>query len=300
VVSLPGRRDRPFCVPLLWRVYEKGGSKTKAEHRTKSQLAADMIGTLAGWLPGREILVLADSAYIGKSLVRQRPANVNCIGPICWTAALLAAKASRAGREPSPGRRLPTPRQILADDRRWPPQTRWFRFANGTKKRLQVKRLEAYWPSVAGDRPVAVLLLRDPTGDWRDEALLSTDPGLCDFEMVVGYCKRWSVEVAIADAKGLLGFHEPCVWKAASVRRAAPMAWFVGAVVLLWYARHGHEHRRAQRHQPWYAKGVVTFADILACCRLALWERWWSQRGDKRPAQQAPEAWLLEYLATAA
>ena len=31
------------------------------------------------------------------------------------------------------------------------------------------------WPSVAGDRPVRVLLVRDPKGQWRDEALVSTD-----------------------------------------------------------------------------------------------------------------------------
>ena len=75
VVSVPFRRDRPFCVPMLWRVYEKRGTKTKAEHRTKVDLAADMIRTLAGWLPGHEILVLADSAYIAKGLLKDRPAN---------------------------------------------------------------------------------------------------------------------------------------------------------------------------------------------------------------------------------
>src|SRR5450755_2278356 len=86
VVSMPCRRDRPFCVPLLWRVYEKRGTKTKAEHRTKVDLAADMIRVLAGWLPGREIQVVADSAYMGAGLLKDRPANVQAIGPILWTA----------------------------------------------------------------------------------------------------------------------------------------------------------------------------------------------------------------------
>lgn len=300
VVSMPFRRDRPFCVPLLWRVYEKRGTKTKAEHRTKVDLAAEVIRVLAEWLPGREILVVADSAYMGKGLLKDRPTNVDAIGPICWTAALMEVQATRDGHEVSTGKRLPTPRAILADDRNWPPQTRWITFANGQKRRLQVKMLLACWPTVVGERPVAVVLVRDPAGQWRDEALVSTNPDLCDWEIIVGYCRRWSVEVVFADGKQQLGFHDACVWKAESVERTAPMAWFVGAVVLLWYARSGPEHRRAERHRPWYPKQVTTFADMLSCCRLAHWERWWSERGDACPANQTPEAWLLEYLATAA
>lgn len=300
MVAVPFRHDRPFCIPLLWRVYEKRGSKTKAEHRTKVELAADMIRTLARWLPGHKILVVADSAYMGKGMLKGRPDNVDAIGPICWTAALMEVKPNRDGREVSTGKRLQTPREILADDRGWPPRTRVIEFANGRRRRLQLKIVLACWPTVVGERPVVVVLVRDPAGQWRDEALVSTNPELCDWEIVTGYCKRWCVEVVFADAKQQLGFHEPCVWKKASVERAAPMAWFVGAVVLLWYVRHGHEHRRAERHRPWYVKQVTTFADILSCCRLALWEQWWSTASDVCPANESAEAWLLEYLATAA
>ena len=300
VVSVPCRRDRPFCIPLLWRVYEKRGTKTKAEHRTKVDLAADMIRTLAGWLPGHKILVIADSAYMGKGLLKNRPANVEAIGPICWTAALMQVIRTRDGQEVSSGKRLPTPREILADDRGWPPAMQTIRFGNGQTKRLQVKMVLACWPTVVGEKPVLVVLVRDPAGEWRDEALVSTNPKLCAWEIISGYCQRWSVEVAFADAKQQLGFHDPCVWKAESVERAAPMAWFVGAVVLLWYAEHGEEHRPAKRHRPWYPKKVTTFSDMLSCCRLALWESWWSGTGDTCPANEPSEEWLLEYLATAA
>ena len=300
VVSVPFRRDRPFCIPMLWRVYEKRGTKTKAEHRTKVDLAADMIRTLAGWLPGHEILVIADSAYMGKGLLKNRPVNVNAIGPICWTAALMQVTRTKDGQEVSSGKRLPTPREILADDQGWPPEMQTIRFGNGQKRRLQLKAVVACWPTVVGELPVVVVLVRDPAGEWRDEALVSTNPKLADWEIVRGYCQRWCVEVAFADAKQQLGFHDACVWKEESVERAAPMAWFVGAVVLLWYARHGSEHPPAERHRPWYIKRVTTFSDMLSCCRLALWESWWSDRGDKCPAKMDPEAWLLEYLATAA
>jgi hypothetical protein len=64
VVQLRDRPSRFFCLPLLWRVYEKRGGKSKAEQRTKPRLAADLVGLLAGWLPGRQLLVVADGAYI--------------------------------------------------------------------------------------------------------------------------------------------------------------------------------------------------------------------------------------------
>jgi hypothetical protein len=105
------------------------------------------------------------------------------------------------------------------------------------------------------------------------------------------------VEVAYCEAKQLLGFHEPMVWCAASVERAHPLAWFVGSLVVLWYALGGHEEPAAQRHRPWYTHKVApTFADMLACCRLHLWRHWLASE----PAQAEEKyAWLLEYLATA-
>src|SRR5271168_2912849 len=54
VVELALRPNRYFCLSILWRVYQKQGTKTKQEHRTKNQLAAEMLAVLAGWLPTRE------------------------------------------------------------------------------------------------------------------------------------------------------------------------------------------------------------------------------------------------------
>src|ERR1700691_193519 len=79
VVELSCRPQRYFCLPILWRLYEKQGNKTKQQHRTKSQLAAEMVAVLAGWLPERQILVVADGAYIGKHLLRHRPGNVDAL-----------------------------------------------------------------------------------------------------------------------------------------------------------------------------------------------------------------------------
>jgi hypothetical protein len=299
VVELPFRPNRYFCLSILWRVYEKQGSKPKQEHRTKSQLAAEMVAVLAGWLPQRQILVIGDSAYIGKHLLRQRPANVDALGPIHWKAALFEALSEPQGRKKH-GRRLPTPRQMMADRRRWPARTETIAFKNGVERALAVQVVTGVcWYATAGPQAVQVVLVQDPAGQWRDEALVCTDVTLPAVEVITGYCRRWSVEVAFCDAKQLLGFHDPQVWCAASVERAAPMAWFVGTLVVCWYVMAGREGPQAQRHRPWYQhKPTPTFADMLATCRLQLWQEWLVDQSGSPADAEEKRAWLLEYMAT--
>jgi len=146
------------------------------------------------------------------------------------------------------------------------------------------------------------VLVRDPKGKWRDEALVCTDLSLSAPEMITGYCRRWSVEVAFCDAKQMLGFHDPQVWSEKSVERAAPMSWFVGSLIVLWYAAAGHAGDQAQRERPWYKnKETPTMADMLAACRYQMWESWINEaNAEAAPAARREEklAWLLNYIAT--
>lgn len=299
VVELACRPGRYFCLPILWRVYQKRGTRAKAEHRTKSQLAAEMLAVLAGWLPQREILAVADSAYLGKHLLRERPANVEAVGPIHWKAALYEALAEPQGRRRH-GDRLPTPKEMLADEQRWPRQEKAITFKSGRERVLEVTVITGCcWYAAAGPKPVQVVLVHDPQGEWRDEALVSTAMTLSAEEVITGYCRRWSVEVAFCDAKQLLGFHDPQVWCEASVRRATPMAWFVGTVVVCWYVEAGQHGRQAERHRPWYTqKETPTFADMLAACRLQLWQEWLQAESGVEGDCKERLAWLLEYVAT--
>jgi DDE superfamily endonuclease len=298
VVELPCRRNRYFCLSILWRIYEKRGTKPKKEHRTKSQLAAEMVRVLAGWLPERQILVVGDSAYIGKHLLKERPANVEGLGPIHWKAALYEAFAVAQGKQKH-GKRLPTPKEMLADAQRWPAKKQKITFKNGVTRKLEIKRITGVcWYDTAGPQEVQVVLVHDPSGEWRNEALLCTDVRLSATEVITGYCRRWSVEVAFCDAKQLLGFHDPQVWCELSVKRAAPMAWFVATLVVCWYVQSGQDGPQAQRHRPWYKnKETPTFADMLATCRLQLGQGWLTESGSKVDAE-ARWAWLLEYVAT--
>jgi hypothetical protein len=298
VIQLPMRQDRFLCVNILWRLYAKKKGKNDKDHRTKSQLAREMLDLVAEWLPDRQVTAVADSAYIGKYLLKGLPAHVTVIGPICWKAALTKPLAKDAKKNRKIGVPTKNPEQIYDDATvAWEPLT--LCHPKGAKD-LLVKRVEAVcWYSVAGQRQVQVVLVRDPEGEWRDEALVCTDCTLPAHEVVLGYCRRWSVEVAYCDSKQLLGLHDPLVWTDKSVSRAHPMAWFVATVVVLWYCTPEHgSWEAAERQRPWYKDKVrPTFADMLAAARLHLWRGWLQE--NNAPIEEKLE-WLLEYVATAA
>jgi hypothetical protein len=298
IVQLPFRKDRFFCVNLLWRVARKSNGKEDKEHRTKPQLAREMLDVVTGWLPEHNLVVVADSAYMGKHLLKGLPDRVTAIGPIPWRAALSGPVPPGAHKNRKKGDRLPTPKEYL-EDTTLPWQDLELEHPKG-KKKLQVKVIkDVRWYGSAGPKSVQVVLVHDPAGKWRDEVLLCTNPDMKPEEVILGYMKRWSVEVCYAESKQLMGLHEPQVWCANSVERAHPMAWFVGGLVLLWYAQTGQHEEQAHRHRPWYTRKVEpTFADMLACARLHLWQHWL----DAADADSRPDKWdwLLEYMATAA
>ena len=154
------------------------------------------------------------------------------------------------------------------------------------------------WYPAAGQRKIQLVLVRDPSKHWRDELLLSTDVGLSAAEVIRGYMRRWSVEVCYWESKELLGLHEPQVRTEEAVQRAHPMAWFVGGLVLVWYARYGHDAEPAHWDRPWYKpKAKPTFAQMLATMRLHLWRDAWDAGTD--PERKAMQDWLFHYMATA-
>lgn len=299
VVELPFRKDRFFCLNILWRVYAKKAKGKEKEHRTKSQRAREMVEVVAGWLPEHKLIVVGDSAYVGKHLLRDLPAGVEVIGPIHPKAVLSAPLPTGAAGRRKQGERLPSPQEMRADTR-WEWRDLLLEHPKG-EKRLRAKVVSnVCWYGSAGQRALQVVLLCDPEGLWREESLLCTDEALSVEEVVLGYTRRWSVEVAYGDSKQLLGFHDPQVWCAPSVERAHPMAWFSGAMVVLWYAEEGQQAEQAQRERPWYKHRVSpTFADMLACCRLHLWQNWLASAATPQEQEQRQQ-WLLNYLATAA
>ena len=300
ILWFPFRPDRPFCLNLLWRVCEKKTPKTASTHKTKPELAKELIQQIAAWCPEKQLFVVGDVAYIGQALLKDRPKNVDVIGPIRQDASLSMPLGEVSDRKRKKGDPLPKP-QAMFEDNRWPFEV--YTHGNDTfEKEIHVKQVkDVCWYHAAGGESLQLVLVRDPAGVWRDEVLLCTDPTLPANEVIDGYLQRWSVEVAYADCKQFLGFHDPQVWCESSVERATPMAWFVGVLVLVWYALEGVDKKQVRRERPWYHnKPDPTFADMLATCRYDLWTNWLETNCGSGAELEAKWDWLLKYLATSA
>jgi hypothetical protein len=297
IIQLPCRPDRFLCINLLWRVYSK---KVKGlEHKTKSQLAREMLELVAGWLPEHTLYLVADSAYTGRHLLHGLPENVQAVGPIHPKAKLTSPLPADYQGKRQKGDAWPNPKEMLANPQFGPADEVLLTLPNGTQKQLQVKVLKGVcWYRATGQRKLQLVLVHDQAGKWRDELLLSTDLTLSASEVILGYMKRWSVEVCYWDAKQLLGLHDPQVWTEVAVQRAHPLAWFVGGLVLVWYARFGVLEEQADMAAPWDTdKKTPTFADMFATLRLQLWRHWYA---DATPEEQTGLLdWLFHYIATA-
>jgi hypothetical protein len=289
-LPIPMRTDRYFCLPVLWRLYRKKG---QAGHKPRPQSAAELARKLAEANPDRTFWLVGDSAYVNAALLKGRPTNLEVIGPLHWKAALFGrpdppAEGQR-GRRRKKGQRLPTPKAMIEDTTTYPAELIEIVFPQTTRElRVQVIR-DILWYRGNQTDPIAVVLVRDPLGQWRDEALVTTDPNASAAFVIQGYCRRWSVELAFFDSKQHLGLHDPQVRSERSVERAHPMAWFLESLVILWYCVEGHGGSHVERDRPWYTTKVTpTFTDMLGALRLQMWEHViYGESGEGSPSPES-------------
>jgi hypothetical protein len=131
--------------------------------------------------------------------------------------------------------------------------------------------LPVVWYAVCPDRPLLLVMVRDPDGKQSDDFVFSTNLAMSP-EMVASACAgRWSIEDSFRNVKQLLGGQDPQSWKDKGPERAAALSLWTYSAVWLWYvACHGAQAPWQPR--PWYtAKRTPSFADALAALRRGLW-----------------------------
>jgi hypothetical protein len=266
VVRLPFLA-RPVALPVLFRL------QTKPED-SKHELAAQVVALIARRYPQRRIDVIGDGHYTGPSLVCEP--NVTLTARLRADAALHELTPPRTGKRGRPramGARLPSLTQIATD-----PNTAWQTVQvprYGQTATVQVHRLTCLWYRSHRDRPVTVLLVRDPSSkEPYDVALVSTDLDASSGQLVERFACRWSIEVAFEDAKQLAGVGEARNRTEQAVKRTAPFGLLCLSLTIVWYALHGHSPAVVAEHRaraPWYrTKTNPSTADMLAKLRRTI------------------------------
>src|SRR3954463_2551899 len=123
------------------------------------------------------------------------PQNLQVIGPLHWRAALSDRPAPRQpkqkGASRQKGGRLPNPKAMIEAPATYPAEVLEIAFPKRTRElRVQVIR-DILWYRGSKTEPVMAVLVRDPLGQWRDEALVATDPRATAAFVILGYCRRW-------------------------------------------------------------------------------------------------------------
>jgi len=265
VVTLPFL-DRPLALPVSFSLVHKGVEDSRLT------LARRLVEALAAVLPGRAIHVVADSAYAGRTL-RGLPTAITWTTRLRSNAALYELAPPRTGRRGRPrlkGDKLP-PLADLAAQATFTatPVHRYGRTAT-----VQAAVLNTLWYGVFGPQPVQVVLVRDKAATGYDIALVSTEPAATAAQIIERYAARWSIEVAIEDAKQTTGVGQARNRLATAVERTVPFELVITSLAICWYATTGYQPgdvTAARDLAPWYRdKTQPSVADMLAKLRRVI------------------------------
>lgn len=259
--------SRPVAVPVMAKLVIKDTASA-----SRLWLARRMVTRLAGELPGRQLHATADSAYAGEEL-KQLPDGVTWTTRLRSNAALHDLPPERTGKKGRPrkkGSRLPALAKIAAAAAF--SQVTVTRY--GKTQTIAVHAFTCLWYSVTGTAPVTVILIRDKQKTGFDLALITTEKNPDIATVIERYAARWSIEVAIEDAKQLFGTGQARNRTAAAVERTIPFMLACQAITVCWYAAAGHHPADTEARRlaaPWYtSKTQPSTADMTAKLRRVI------------------------------
>jgi DDE superfamily endonuclease len=313
IANPPWSPTKVWAVPVGMRLYRnhqgltKGKKKAKGKrakrkrpvdpnHRTRPELAVELITRFAKRFPQRQILVSGDSAYGGKSVLQHLPANVDLISRVAANAALYEPAPPRRpdqkGASRKKGDRRPGMAEWAADDSPW--ETLEFDHY-GLHATLQVKTIRGLYYKAGKDRLLTIVLVRDGTGGRPDQMFYCTRTDWKARAILTHYAWRWSVEVMHYNAKQMMGLEDPANRTAQAVQRTAPVGLALYGLTLIWFHRAGHQSL-SYPDRPWYSgKEEPSYADILAALRRESWRGQFPGVDWEQGGEETPLARLIEF-----
>lgn len=290
LVPIPWAK-RVWALPFLTvlapseRYHKKKGTR----HKTIIDWAQQLVRQVRRWWPKRELVLVGDAIYAALELLHAcqtllRP--VTLITRLRLDAALYtpAPKERKLGRPRLKGKRLPTLAQKLRH-----PRTKWQKvridWYGQPNRRIQFTTGKAVWYH-SGKPPVSIrwVLVRDPEGVFKPQALLSTNHHLGGLEILHLFMRRWSMEVTFQEVRTHLGMDGQRQWNDRAIARTTPC--LLGLFSLVTLAAHQIQAHQTSVRQilwtAWYKKEHPTFSDALAWVRNGLWrqESFWTSVHD--------------------
>src|SRR5262245_20277783 len=268
----------PFLTALCpsERYHQQRGQR----HKTLPEWAGQLVRLFHRWLPGREVVVVADSSYAVIELLKQvsDTPDLSLITRLRLDAALYDPAPPRAprqnGRPRKKGARRPTLHQVLKEPQTcWTPLTvtNWY---GGGARAVEVCTDTAVWYHT-GLPPVVLrwVLIRDSQGEFEPQALLSTQLTHLPAQILEWFVRRWTIAVTFEEARAHLGLETQRQWNDLAISRTTPALFGLYSLVTLMAQAVPRAKARLVRTAAWYAKPHPTFSDALAGVRRELWSQ---------------------------
>jgi hypothetical protein len=281
LVPIPWAARGVWGLPFLSALApsERYAAKRGKRHKKLTDWAWQLLLQVRRWYPEREIVAVADSTYASLKLLfrcRSLSRPVTFITRLRLDAALYEPAPPRRpgqiGRPRLKGERLPN-LSVVAEDRAtvWKPTkvAKWY----GSRDRMvELASNTAVWYSTGLFAvPVRWVLIRDPHGEFKTQALLCTNLKADPQKIVCWFVMRWQLEVTFQEVRRHLGFETQRQWSDLAILRTTPALLGLFSLVTLFAHRRMRQAAGAFRRAAWYHKSHPTFADALALVRKDLW-----------------------------
>ena len=273
--------SRVWALPFLSALApsERYAAKRGKRHKKITEWAWQLLLVLRRWYPKREIVAVADRAYASLKLLDRCRSLRN---PILFVTRLRLDAAlyepapprrqGQIGRPRIKGERLPNLSEVAQDPSTvWKPTTiaNWY---GSSERMVEIASNTAVWYSTGLFAvPLRWVLVRDPKGKFKPQALLCTDLKADPKKILSWFVMRWQLEVTFQEVRRHLGFETQRQWSELAIRRTTPALLGLFSLVTLFAHRRMAPSTEVVRRAAWYRKPHPTFSDALALIRKDLW-----------------------------
>jgi len=281
LVPIPWAK-RVWALPFLTVLApsERYYARSPRAHKKLTDWARQVLLQVRRWLPKRALVVVADSSFAVIELLARMRRLTN---PICMVtrfrldAALYEPaperKPGQKGRPRKKGARLPKLEQVLCDEKTvWQRVTLNNWYGEAAREVDIVSNTAVWFHAGKPALPIRWVLMRDPKGKFKPQALLCTDPNVRPVQILEWFVMRWQLEVTFHEVRTHLGVETQRQWSDLAITRTTPSLLGLFSLVTLLADRSVTRCKLPIRQTAWYSKQLPTFSDALAVVRHPLWQ----------------------------
>jgi hypothetical protein len=302
--------QRVWALPFLTVLApsERYYQERKRAHKKLTDWAKQVLLQASRWLPGRKLVVVMDAGFAAIDFlwqVAKLAHPITLITRFRLDAALYAPAPKRTpgkrGRPRKKGKRLPTLEQVLKEA-----QTSWKKilvpnwYGQG-KREVEITSATAVWyHNGMPPLPIRWVLIRDPEGKFKTQALLCTDLIETPEQILKWFVMRWQLEVTFHEVRDHLGVETQRQWSDWAIARTTPALLGLFSLVTLLANTHAQKGKIPIRQEAWYCKPWPTFSDALALVRQEVWQHRYFQLSQKRYDVRKMQPEVFNYLSNTA